>query len=100
MNYGESVTLGPGYYRPVFVGSTTLGHSGAGTSDLAIYIWTSQGFGVTDYNKATSSAGVYERTFQYFRMDAPGELLVFARVSTSCGSASLSGAVAFERVGD
>ena len=100
MNYGDSVMLEPGYYRPVLVGSTTLGHSGAGTSDIAIYIWTAQGFSVTDYNKTTSSGGVNERTFQYFRMDAPGQLLVFARVSTSCGTAALSGALGFERVGD
>jgi hypothetical protein len=100
MNYGDSVNLGPGYYRAVFVGSTTLGHSGAGTSELAIYIWTSHGFSVTDYNKTTSSGGVSERTFQYFRMDAPDQLLVFARVATSCGTAAMSGAVAFERVGD
>jgi hypothetical protein len=55
---------------------------------------------VTDYNKSTSSGGVSERTFQYFRLDAPDQLLVFARVATSCGTASMSGAVAFERVGD
>jgi hypothetical protein len=101
MNYGDYVTLAPGLYRPVFTGATMLGHTGAGTSDLAIYIWTSLGFPVTDYNKMTSSAGVSEKTFQYFHLDAADQLSVLARVATSCGTASLSGsAIAFERVGD
>jgi len=100
MNYGESVTLAPGYYRAVFAGDTTLRYSNGGWSEIAIYVWTSSGFSVTDFNKLVSSSGVSEHTFGYFRIDQPGQLLVFARASTTCGNAYLSGALGFERVGD
>jgi hypothetical protein len=103
MGYGDDglpIDLGPGYYRPVFVGSTDLGHANGGTSEIVIDLWTSAGFPVTDYAKTVSSSGVSERSFQYVYMSQAGQLQVFARASTTCGSAALSGVLAFERVSD
>lgn len=100
MNYGGSVNLAPGYYRPVFTGSTQLTYANGGWAELAIYIWTSSGSGITDSLKTVSGGGVSERTLQYFRVDAPSQLLLFARVTTTCGMASISGGLTFERVSD
>ena len=53
---------------------------------------------ITDFSKSVSSSGASERSFQYVYMGEPGQLIVSSRVSTSCGNAAVSGAVAFERV--
>jgi hypothetical protein len=100
MDFGGSVNLAPGYYRPVFTGATAIGHAAGGWAELAIYIWTSSGASVTDYDKSVSASGVSERTFQYFRINEPSQLMSFAYVSTTCGNASISGALTFERVSD
>jgi hypothetical protein len=101
MNYGGSVNLSPGYYRAVFTGTTQLTFANGGWAEFAIHVWTSSGFGMTDALKTVSGTGVSERTLQYFRVDAPSQLLLFARVSTTCGTASVSGgALTFERVSD
>jgi hypothetical protein len=99
-NDGVPIDLGPGYYRPVFVGSADLGHANGGLSEIVIHLWTANGFPVTDYSKVVSSSGVSERSFQYVYMSQAGQLQAFARTSTSCGSATLSGVLAFERVSD
>jgi hypothetical protein len=95
-NDGLPIDLGPGYYRPVFIGSSSIG----GNSEIVIHLWTSTGFPITDLGKTSSNYGVSERSFQYVYMSEPGQVQVFARASTSCGYASLSGAIAFERVSD
>jgi hypothetical protein len=100
MGYGDPINLGPGIYRPVFIGNTALGHKSTGTSELVIYLWTDMGFSITDFSKSVSSEGTSERSFQYVHMSQPGQILVFSRVSTSCGNASSSGVVSFERVSD
>lgn len=98
---GNTITLGPGLYRPVFAGATTVGHSGAGTAEVAIYVWTLYGITVSDYGKSTSSGGVFEKTFQYFHVDETSPFYVYGRASTTCGgTASLYGVLAFERVAD
>jgi len=51
-------------------------------------------------NKSVSSVSNAESTFQYVYLSEPGQLIVWSRVSTSCGTASASGAVAFARVGE
>jgi hypothetical protein len=98
--YGDPIDLLSGYYRPVFVGSSALGHVNGGQSEIAIELQTSTGMPVTDYSKTVSSGGSSERSFQYVYMSEPGQLLVFTRVSTNCGNASVSGVLAFERVSD
>ena len=100
MAYGDPINLGPGYYRPVFVGNAALDQANGGTSEIVIHVWTSGGLPVAEYGKSISSGSISERAFQYFYMNEPGQLLVFARTSTSCGGASISGALGFERVGD
>ena len=100
MTFGGSVDLSPGYYRPMFTGSTSLTYSSGGWAELAIHIFTWNGAPVTDSVRAVSGLGVSERTLEYFRIDAPTQLLLLARVSTTCGQASVSGALSFERVGD
>ena len=99
-SYGEPVDLGPGYYRPVFVGNSTVGHVNGGQSEIAVQLQTATGWLVTEYGKTVSSSGTSERSFQYVYMSEAGQLLVFTRVSTTCGSASISGVLAFERVSD
>jgi hypothetical protein len=98
--YGDPIDLGPGYYRPVFVGSTSLGHVNGGLSEIAIELQTPTGMPVTSYSKRVSSGGGSETSFQYVYMSEAGQLLVFGRVSTNCGNASISGVMAFERVSD
>lgn len=98
--YGDSIDLGAGYYRPVFVGDTALEHANGGSSEVVIHVWTPAGLPVAEYGKQVSSSGVAERAFQYVRMSEPGQLLVFVRTSTNCGNASISGILAFERVSD
>jgi hypothetical protein len=98
--YGDLIDLGPGYYRPVFVGDTALGHINGGISEISIQLQTSTGMAVTDFSKSVSSSGVSERTFQYVYMSEAGQLFAFTRVSTNCGNASISGVLAFERVSD
>jgi hypothetical protein len=49
-------------------------------------------------NTSVSGVSNAETTFQYVYLSEPGQLIVWSRVSTSCGTAS--GAVAFERVGE
>ena len=100
MAYGDPISLGPGSYRPVFVGHAALDHANGGTSEIAIHVWTSGGLPVAEYGKSISSGSISERAFQYFSMTESGQLLVFARTSTSCGGASISGALGFERVSD
>jgi hypothetical protein len=93
--------LGPGYYRPVFTGSTSLGHVNGGVSEIAIQVQpTMGGLPVSQFSKSVSSNGTSEQTFGYFYLDQPGQLAVFTRVSTNCGNASLSGVLNFERVSD
>jgi hypothetical protein len=99
MDYGNDgllIDLAPGYYRPVFIGSSSVG----GTSEIVIHLWTATGLPITDFSKTTSTYGVSEHSFEYVYMSEPGQVQVFARASTSCGYASLSGAIAFERVAD
>jgi hypothetical protein len=98
--YGDPIDLLPGYYRPVLVGNTALDYTSGGQSEIAIQLQTPLGFPVTDYGKTVSHSGASERSFQYVYMSQPGQLLVFTRVSTNCGNASVSGVLAFERVSD
>jgi hypothetical protein len=63
-------------------------------------LWTGQGFLITDFSRSVSSEQTSERSFQYIHMTQPGQILVFSRVATSCGNASISGVLGFERVGD
>ena len=100
MSYGQPILLAPGYYRAVLDGSTAIGRGNGGTSEIAIYVWTSMGFPLTEFGKSVSGSGAFERPLGYFRLSAPDQLLVFASVSTNCGNASLSGKLGFERVGD
>jgi hypothetical protein len=100
MAYGSSVPLTPGYYRAVLDGTTGIGRGTSGTSEVAIDVWTSGGLGLTAYLKSLSSNGSSERSLGYFRLTVSDQPYVFARVSTTCGNASLSGKVGFERVGD
>jgi hypothetical protein len=99
-SYSDPFDLGPGYYRPVFVGSAALGHLNGGVSEVAIQLQTPTGLPVTDYSKSVSASGVSERSFQYVYMSAAGQLVAFSRASTNCGNASISGVLAFERVSD
>jgi len=97
----EPVTLPSGYFRPVFVGDTTLGHVNGGVSEISVSLQTITGMPVTDFTKTVSSGGTNERSFRYVYLDQPSSLLVHTRVSTNCGIASVSGGVvAFERVSD
>lgn len=98
--YGDPVDLGPGYYRAVLVGNASLRYANGGTTELAIQLQGPTGAPITEFLKSVASDGVSENAFRYVYMDAPGQLLVWSRVSTSCGGATLSGALAFERVGD
>ena len=92
-NGGLPIDLAKGYYRPVFVGSTDLSHTNSpGSSEIVINIWTSGGLPITEYAKTVTSNGVSERSFQYVYMSDAGQLLIFARASTNCGTAALSGA--------
>jgi len=96
MTFGQPIVLAPGYYRAVVDGTAATG----GASEIAVHVWTSQGFPLTEFLKTVSSGGVSERRPGYFRLLEADELMVFARVSTSCGKVSLSGKLGFERVGD
>jgi hypothetical protein len=59
------------------------------------------GYTLTEFLKNVSSSGSYEKSLGYFRLSETDQLLVFARVSTNCGNASLSSSkLGFERVGD
>jgi hypothetical protein len=98
--YGDPIDLNAGYFRAVFVGSTSLGHTNGGNSEIVIQLQTETGLPITDFSKSVSSAGASETTFQYLWMPNPGRILVWARATTTCGNAGLQGALAFERVGD
>jgi hypothetical protein len=98
--YGDSIDLQPGFYRAVFVGSTSLGYKQEGTSEISIELQTSTGAFITDFSKSVSGDGTSERSFQYIWMPEAGRLESWSRVSTSCGAATLQGVLAFERVGD
>jgi len=84
----------------VLDGTTAIGRGTGGTSEIAIHVWTSMGYPLTEFFKSVSSSGSNERALGYFRLSEADQLLVFARVSTNCGNASLSGKLGFERVGD
>ena len=81
-------------------GTTATGKAAGGMSEIAIHVWTSMGITLTEFLKSVSSSGVSERSLGYFRLSEADQLLVFARVSTDCGNASLTGKLGFERVGD
>ena len=100
MAYGSSVSLAPGYYRAVLDGTTSIGKGTNGTSQIAIYVWTSLGLPLTEFGKSVSSSGTSERTLGYFRLSVSDQINVFAYLGTDCGNASLSGKLGFERVGD
>ena len=99
--YGSSVLLTPGYYRAVLDGTTSIGKGTNGTSQISIYVWSSSGLPLTEFGKSVSSTGASERSLGYFRVSGVSDQInVFAYVGTTCGNASLSGKVGFERVGD
>jgi len=100
MAFGQPILLSPGYYRAVLDGTTATGKGTGGTSEIAIHVWTSMGYGLTQFLKTVSGNGVSEQSLGYFRLTDADQLLVFARVSANCGNASLSGKLGFERVGD
>jgi hypothetical protein len=98
--YGDPIDLGPGYYRAVFVGNTPLGYINGGQSDINIQLQTETGQPITEFSKSVSSVGQSETTFQYVWMPTAGRIAVWARATTTCGNASIQGALAFERVGE
>jgi hypothetical protein len=98
--YGDPIDLNAGYYRAVFVGSTSLGYVNGGNSEIMIQLQTETGQPITDFSKSVSSVGSAETTFQYLWMPSAGRILVWARATTTCGTASIQGALAFERVSD
>ena len=98
--WGQPILLAPGYYRAVLDGTTAIGRATGGTSEIAINVWSSDGFGLTEAWKTVSANGVSERSLGYFHLSVADQLLVLARVSINCGNASLSGKIGFERVGD
>ena len=101
MAYGQPILLAPGYYRAVLDGTTAIGRGTGGTSEIAIHVWTSMGYTLTEFLKTVSSSGSSEHSLGYFRLSEAEQLQVFARVSTNCGNASLSSSkLGFERVGD
>lgn len=101
MAFGQPVLLSPGYYRAVLDGTTVTGRGTGGMSEIAIHVWTSMGFTLTELLKTVSGNGVSERSLGYFRLLEADQLMVFARVSANCGNASLSSSkLGFERVGD
>jgi hypothetical protein len=89
----DGITLPSGTYRPVFVGNSLLG----GTSSFVVQVLLG-GSVLTEYSKGVSSQGTSEQTFQYVYLNGGGQLFVTAQATSSCGSASVSGAVAFEKV--
>jgi hypothetical protein len=97
----EQFVLGPGYYRPVFDGSSTLGYVNGGVSEIAIEVYPVIGnSALSAFSRRVSSSGTAERTFAYIYLTAQTELAVLSRVSTDCGNAALSGILHFERVSD
>jgi hypothetical protein len=99
---GGYVVLGPGTYRPVFSGTTTVGHPASGGDSIAevqVRDAISGGF-YTEYLKVFSNDVAQETQFRYLRLTAAQTYVgVRSRVGTSCGSASISGSVYFEKVG-
>lgn len=96
------IILGPGTYRPVFSGTAAVGHPPSGGDSLAeLQVRDAIGGGLyTEYVKAFSNDVEQERQFGYVRLTAAQTYInVRSRVGTSCGSASISGSVYFEKVG-
>jgi hypothetical protein len=100
-NYGDPIDLLQGYYRVVFVGTTSLAHRNGGFSEVSIQLLPSGGGQpITELTKSASSNGAFGHSFYYVWMPQAGQIQSWARASTSCGSAYLDGVLAFERVSD
>jgi hypothetical protein len=100
MAAGEQIDLPAGTYRVSLVGTTRLGYQDDGVSDIEIRLQSSTGSLLTAFSKSTSKEATSETSFQYVWLGAPESIQSWARVTTSCGVASLQGVLAFERVGD
>ncbi len=55
MSYGQPVLLSPGYYRAVLDGTTATGRGTGGMSEIAIHVWTSMGYTLTEFLKTVSA---------------------------------------------
>jgi hypothetical protein len=95
------IVLGPGTYRPVFAGTASVGHPAAGGSaiaELQVRDAVSGGF-YSEFIKSSDGDVDQQTTFNYIRLTTPQTYVnVRSRVGTSCGSASISGSVYFEKV--
>jgi hypothetical protein len=98
---GNYVVLGPGTYRPVFAGTATVGHPAAGGSAIA-ELRVRDALNLQFYSEfIKSSNGDVDQltTFDYFKLTMPQTYVnVRSRVGASCGTASISGSVYFEKV--
>ena len=102
LHTGNYIVLGPGTYRPVFSGTATVGHAGSGENSLAeLQVRDAlNGHSYTEYRRVYSNDVEQETQFGYIRLTEPQTYIsVQSRVGTSCGSASISGSVYFEKVG-
>jgi hypothetical protein len=95
------IVVGPGTYRPVFSGTATVGRAASAGNSLAeLQVRDGlTGGSYTEYRRALSNDGEQETQFGYIRLTAAQTYItVRSRVGTSCGSASISGSVYFEKV--
>jgi len=96
----STITLEPGIYRPVFVGWSSVGHPGSGSSNVNLQILgASDNAFYTQYAKQLAASSLLEAHFGYMLVDVRTDMYVQSSGVTGCGSAVIEGAVAFERVG-
>lgn len=95
------VDIGPGVYRAVLGGTSTVGHparSGFATVSLQVRDAATDAF-YGQSVKAMSNGSLQESPFPYITLPAATRLYVRARAAVGCGTATISGLVYFEKVG-